>query len=101
MLKAFITTKGDRSVGIWEENIEVHFKDRELTETTAGERERKALREDLFDAFNGICGEPPVVRFEDECLDCGTRLHRTMKGNINKKCPDKSCISNYKPEDED
>jgi hypothetical protein len=66
-LKAYISTKGDRSVGINGYNTSVEL---EVDFTEGGKDQREATRSDLAICFAGVWGEDKVqVIFEDETVE--------------------------------
>jgi hypothetical protein len=82
----FVTTPGDRSTGSPPGHLEIdlgnciHLAD----EGDNRERTREALRQ----CFNTLLEEPTGVRFDDECVECGTIgckgdcMDRSLEGEI-------------------
>lgn len=68
-MKAFITTRGDPSVGIDGFCTEVELPDFDTDE-------KKWVRKSLVKCFMDILGEPATVWFNTECSECHNDLDK-------------------------
>lgn len=84
-MEIYIETEGDRSVGIWGDEITLKWN----IDIPTDPKERQELKESIADCFQELCDNGRVkVWFEDECSDC----YQIKDKGI---CKNKSCISNY------
>lgn len=95
-MKIYIETRGDTSVGIFPDFVEISM-NRELPE----DDEREEIRKQLVDFWNDFLDNGRItVRFEDECPDCGKKMpYTTLKEGIGCykevwECSDPHCITN-------
>ena len=95
-MKLFIDfNDGDESVGVWHSNfvLEGNFDiDLTLEQRIAFKKSLAKLLSDTFD-IDLIKETDYHAQFNDECAECG-------RIEVNGKCPDKKCLSNYNPEEE-
>jgi hypothetical protein len=90
-LKIFIISKGDTSVGIQPDMIEMKWNGC-WKGMDSDSRER--VRKELHELFTGYLDDSRLsVHFEDECSECGHRLAAYLKGP--KKGKYKPCSYKY------
>ena len=87
-MKATIHFPGDRSVGIFDYDINVDFGQWNLPFFDEDDRKREEYRQKLKEFFADLEGDNCTVYFDDEC-DC---CRKTMKDG---KCPNQYCMSNH------
>lgn len=83
-----LSTRGDRSVGIWPVtvDIETHWPDMD-------QETRELFREEFSACLSRMFDERTrYAFFSDECSECGKRLE-------DEKCPNRNCYTNQ-PEEE-
>ncbi len=104
-MKIFIETKGDSSVGINGDYLELIWEGVDTKDVLDDYDDaldkpilREEIRKDFKEFFTQFLGEPAAIAFDDKCPDCG-HIRKGIATCTNRYCPSGIMSYGYK-EDE-